>query len=160
MFFRKILALFFIGFLFFGLIGGFGRNGGFDAGYDAAYRQGFLDGQQAAAGAEAPKAAESAAETGAPAAPAVPGTQVYVRDRGFFLPTFAFLLCLAPLFFIGLSFLGFGRHGRRRQRGSWGPCGPDKRAWKHGAWQSGDNSPQEKSPEDIDDGPRGPVMQA
>jgi len=156
MFFRKILVALFVILMMYGLFIGFDRND------SAAYRQGFIDGQRTATTVESSQASKAAPESVAEA----PGALVYVRDHRFFLPPFAFLLCMIPLLFFGLSALGFGRHGRRyHHRGMWGPCGSGRRAWKHGTWQGKpwqewDDEPHEKSPEDIDDGPYGPVMQA
>lgn len=144
MFIRKLFALFFVGFLIFGVFGGIGR--GADNRYEAAYRQGFVDGQQVAAGKEG---------ADAPAAPAnLPGAQVYVRDHSFFFPGFGFLLlCLVPLFFLGFVFRGAGR--RRHGRGMPYACGP----WQRGSWEP-QGGKTEKSPDDIDDGPSDPLKYA
>ncbi len=154
-FFRKLFGLFFFGLLVFGLLGLFG--GGRHGRTQSAYRQGFIDGQQAAAvGSEAAAEGAEGASTAVPQQ--MPGTNVYYRGHGFFLPGFGLLFCLIPFFFIGLFFMVFGRggrHGHGRHRGPWGhhrggygpwgqgPCGP-KRSWQE--------EPKEKSPDDIDDG--------
>lgn len=149
MIFRKLFGLFFLGFLVFGLIGLFGRNS--QGGYESAYRQGFIDGQKtAAAGNETvPEGAEGAAS-------AAPGTQVYYRDQSFFVPGPSPLLFLVPLFAFGLLFMRFAKHGRHGRRGGWGPhgpCGPGRGPWGPPPWKQGEDSPGEKSPDDIDDGP-------
>ncbi len=134
-FFRKLLLLVFICLLIFGLFGVYGRSAG--PGYESAYRQGFIDGQQAAAGG-----AESAA----------PGTQIYYRGHDYFFPAPGLLLCLIPLFAIGFMMMAAGKHRHGRHRG-WTPCGPGHGSWKHGPWEQWGDSPKEKSPDDIDDGP-------
>jgi hypothetical protein len=157
-FFRKLFGLFFLGILIFGLLGVFGnlRHGR----YQSAYQQGFFDGQQAAA-----KSSESAAEgsEGVTTAPSArrPGTNVYYRGHGLFLPSFGLMFCLVPLFFFGLFFAFFGKrrwHGHGRHRGHWGhgPCGPGP--WRHR--DGAEESTKEKSPDDIDDGPDEPIRQA
>lgn len=161
-FFRKLFGLFFLGFLIFGLLGLFG--GGRHGRTQAAYRQGFMDGQQAAAASK--EAAPESAEEAAPVAPGnYPGANVYYRGHGFFFPGFGLMFCLIPFFFFGLFFMAFGKrrwHGRHHHRGQWGhyrghgPCGRGPWADK-GARQ---DSSQEKSPDDIDDGPDEPIMRA
>ncbi len=143
-FFRKLTGAFFLGLLVLGLFGLFGRNA--NSGYDAAYRQGFLDGQQAAVAGS-----ETAAETTTVPPSSSTGTNIYYRDRDFFFPGSAALLCLVPLVAFSMLFMGMGkrRHGRH---GPWGPCGP-RGPRKHGPWQQEADSPSEKSPDDIDDGP-------
>ena len=159
-FFRKFFGLLFLGFLIFGILGLFGRAG---AGrYHSAYQQGFIAGQQAAA-SSAGTAAEEAGEstTAVPNGYSYPGANVYWRGHGFFFPGFGLLFCLVPFFFLGLLFMGFGRrrwHGHHRHRG---PCGHG--SWKHGPRRHGEDwvdSSQEKSPDDIDDGPDEPIMRA
>ena len=146
-FFRKLFGLFFVGLLIFGVFGAFGRGGG--SRYEAAYRQGFVDGQQAAVGSS-----ETTAETPKTAVPSgTQGVNVYYRDHGFFFPGFGFLLCLVPLFALGLMAMGAGRH-RRHGRGWSHPCGSGHAPWKNG-WDQEGSSASEKSPADIDDGPPG-----
>mgnify|MGYP001818095503 CR=1 FL=1 len=157
-FFRKLFGLFFVGLLIFGLWGLFGRAA---AGrYQNAYQQGFVAGQQAAASSK-----EGVAAGAAEAAPAAPdghqGTQVYYRGHSFFFPGFGLLFCLIPLFFLGLMFMGFGKrrwHKHGYRGGPWrhGPCGPGPRRYE----AERADSPKEKSPDDIDDGPDEPVMRA
>jgi hypothetical protein len=142
-FFRKLFGLFFVGLLIFGLFGAFGRGG--SSRYETAYRQGFVDGQRAAVGDS------SAAEAGKTAVPdGAQDVNVYYHNDGFSFPGFSFLLCLVPLFALGLMAMGAGRH-RRHGRGWSGPCG-GYAPWKNG-WDQEGRSSSEKSPDDIDDGP-------
>lgn len=145
MFFKKLFGLFFIGLLIFGLLGFFGRSSG--SGYDSAYRQGFIDGQQAAVASG--EGAEGAAKTVPDSAS---GTNIYYRGHDFFFPAPALLLCLVPLFAIGFMMMASGKRGRHGRRGGWGPCGPGRGPWGPGPRKQWEDSPSEKSPEDIDDG--------
>ena len=150
--FRKLAGLFFVGLLIFGLFGAFGRND--NRHVVEAYRQGFVDGQQAAAGAEA-----GTAKTAVP--DGMPGANIYIRDHGFFFHSFGFLLlCLVPLFALGLLFLGGGRRRRHGRGWSGHPCGGGTAHWKQRSWGQQESSGTEKSPEDIDDGPPEPIKQA
>lgn len=153
-FFRKLFGLFFVGLLIFGLFGIFGRSGHHR--YQEAYRQGYTDGQKSMTNSEA---AAEGAESAPKAVPdGVPGAHVFYRGHGFFFPGFGLLFCLIPLFFFGMFMMGMGKHHRRNgHRGHWkhghwghGPCGP--RHWDRRDKQ--EDGPKEKSPEDIDDGPR------
>ena len=146
MIFRKLFGLFFVGLLVFSLIGFFGRNS--QGGYESAYRQGFIDGQQSAvvSGEAAPEGAEGTTTK-------APGTQIYYRDQSFFVPGPSPLLFLGPLVAFGLLFMRFAKHGRHRGWGPHGPCGPGRGPWGPPPWKQGEDSPQEKSPDDIDDGP-------
>lgn len=117
-----------------------------------------MDGQTAAAGKE------TTAEDAGGAAASAPGTQVYYRDRSFFFPGPGPLLFLVPLFAFAMLFMGAarrGRHGRHRGWGSaYGPCGYGRGSWGPPPWKQGQDNPSEKSPDDIDDGPGEPIMQA
>jgi len=159
-FFRKLFGLFFLGFIFLGLLGVFGRGGhGND---QSAYEQGFMAGQQAAA-ASNEAAVDGAAETASAAPSQPPGTNVYYRGHRFFFPGSGLLFCLMPFFLMGMFFMIFGKrrwHGHGHHRGRWGhhrgpwgqgPCGHRKER---------EDSPQEKSPDDIDDGADEPIMRA
>ena len=162
-FFRKLFGLFFLGILILGLFGflgrgGYGRN-------QSAYQQGFLAGQQAAAASnEASPEGAGGTITAAPNQPAY--ENVYSRGHGFFFPGFALFFCLIPIFLLGF-FMIMGKrrwHGHRHHRGHWGhhrggygpwgqgPCGRHGEDWE--------DSPKEKSPDDIDDGPDEPIMRA
>jgi hypothetical protein len=155
MFFKKLFGLFFIGLLIFSLLGLFGRSAG--PGFNDAYRQGFLDGQQSAVAAgESAEGAKTAVPNAAPS-----GTNIYYRDHGFFFPGPPLLLCLVPLFAFGFMMLASGKR-RRGYRGGWGPGGPGGPCgpWRHGPWGQWEDDPKEKSPDDIDDGPAEPAMQA
>ena len=145
-FFRKLMGLFFIGLLVFGLLGLFGGRSGFR--YEAAYRQGFIDGQQTTvAGGEGAEGTTGAVPNNSS------GTNIYYRDHSFFFPGPALLLCLVPLFAFGLMAMKSGmRYGHGRS-GAWGPCGSGFGSRKHGRWGEWEDGPKEKSPDDIDDGP-------
>jgi hypothetical protein len=153
-FFRKLMGVLFLSFLLLGIFGFLGHIGQDRS--QAAYRQGFMAGQQAAASGG--EAAAAGVEEAAPAAPvSYPGTKVYYRGHGFFFPGFGLLFCALPFFFLGFLFMAFGK---RRWYGH-GRCG-------HGGWQQGPGGRgedwagkrQEKSPDDIDDGPEEPIMRA
>lgn len=148
-FFRKLMGLFFIGLLVFGLLGLFGGRSGFR--YEAAYRQGFIDGQQTAVAG-----GEDAAGTGKAAPSSASGTNIYYRDHSFFFPGPALLLCLVPLFAFGFMALKSGM----RHNAAWGSCGPGYGPRKHGRWGEWADGPKEKSPDDIDDGPDGTASYA
>jgi hypothetical protein len=162
-FFRKLFGLFFFGLLIFGLLGLFGRGG--HGRYQSAYNQGFIAGQQAAA--DSGEAAPEGSEGAAPAAPDnYPGANLYYRGHGFFFPGFGLLFCLVPFFLIGLFFMGFGKrrwHGHRHHRGHWGRHSRGHGCWGPGSRDQGKDtadSSQEKSPDDLDDGPDEPIMHA
>jgi hypothetical protein len=166
-FFRKLFGLFFFGLLIFGMFGLLGRGG--HGRYDEAYRQGFIDGQQATS--DSGKAApDTAGETTSAVPQSRPGANIYYRGHGFFFPGFGLFLCLIPLFMFGLFFMGFGKrrwHGHRHHRGPWGhhgrgrgPCGPGPWGRGEGAEDSAQDSGQEKSPDDIDDGSDEPIFRA
>ncbi|MCO5191221.1 MAG: hypothetical protein M9918_23915 [Anaerolineae bacterium] len=142
-FFRKLFGLFFIGLLFFGLLGVVGR--GRQARYDAAYLQGFIAGQQTTTGDS--KTTATGAEGVAEVTPdAFPSAQRYNCNPGFG----SFLL---PLLLIGAGFMFLGKrrwHGHHHPRGPWG-----HRARSQGAWGCSEHeqpTQKEKSPDDIDDG--------
>ena len=162
-FFRKLFGLFFVGLLIFGLFGFIGRGG--HGRYQSAYRQGFMDGQQAAVGSSE-KGAEGGEETGSTVPVGTSGTQVYYRGHDFFFPGSVFLFCLLPLFFFGMVFMLFGKRrwrGHGQQRGWCGHSRGKHGPWGHGPWgprEDQEDSSQEKSPDDIDDGPDGPIMRA
>jgi hypothetical protein len=142
-FFRKLLVIAFIGLFIFGLLGVYGGRA--NSGFETAYRQGFADGRQStASGAEAADAANSTGPS---------GTNIYYRDHSLFFPGPALLLCLVPLFAFGLLAMKSGRRHRYGRSGAWGPCGPASKHRKRGSWDRWDDNPNEKSPDDIDDGP-------
>lgn len=156
-FFRKLWGLLFLSFVLLGIFGFLGRAG--QDGRQLAYQQGFMAGQQAAASGG--EAASAVGEGEAPAVPrSYPGAKVYYRGHGFFFPGFGLLFCALPFFFLGFLFMAFGKR-RRYGRGWHGPCG--RGGWRQGAgghdedWR---DRPQEKSPDDIDDGPEEPIMRA
>jgi len=159
-FFRKLFGLFFLTLLILGVIGLFSRSGPDQ--YQAAYQEGFIAGQQAAVNSG--QAAPAGVEESTTVAPTgQPGTQIFYRGHGFFFPGFGLLLCLMPLFFFGLLFMVFGKRRRYGRHGHWGhyrrgygPCGPGP--W--GRRENWDDSPKEKSPEDIDDGSDEPIRHA
>ena len=162
-FFRKLFGLFFFGLLIFGLLGLFGRGG--HGRYQSAYQEGFTAGQRASA-ASNEAAPEGAEETTNAAPNQIPGANVYFRGHGFFFPGFGLLFCLTPFFLMGLFFMVFGKrrwHGHRHLRGHVGHNKGGHGPWGHGPcghrkhWQ---DSPQEKSPDDIDDGSEEPIMRA
>ena len=162
-FFRKLFGLFFLGFIFLGILGLFGRGG--HGRYQSAYQQGFIDGQQTAAASS--EAAPAGAEETASAAPSQPpGTNVYYRGHGFFFPGSGLLFCLIPFFLMGLFFMAFGKrrwHGYHHHRGQRGHHRGGYGPWGHGPCghrKDWEDSPQEKSPDDIDDGPDEPIMRA
>ena len=142
-FFRKLLIVAFIALFIFGLLGVYGGRA--NSGFEAAYRQGFIDGRQSAV---------SGSEEAGAAVPNGPsGTNIYYRDHSLFFPGPALLLCLVPLFAFGMLAMKSGRRHRYGRKRGWGPCGPAPRHWNKGSWDRSDDSPQEKSPDDIDDGP-------
>ena len=145
--FRKLFALFFLGLLVLGLFGFFGRSG---SRYDEAYRQGFIDGQRAAVSSEAAPKGTEGAETAVPGGRS--GTQVVYHENDFFFPAPSFLLFLVPLFAFSMLFMKSSRRHRYGRHSGWaGPCG--RGPWGAPPWKQGTDSPQEKSPGDIDDGP-------
>ena len=162
-FFRKLFGLFFLGFIFLGILGLFGRGG--HGNRQSAYQQGFIDGQQmAAAGSEAAPEDAEGTTSAAPTQP--PGTNIYYRGHGFFFPGSGLLFCLMPFFLMGMFFMVFGKrrwHGHRHHREYWGHHGGGYSPWGQGPCghrkERGD-SPQEKSRDDIDDGSDEPIMRA
>jgi hypothetical protein len=143
-FFRKLLVIAFVGLFIFGLLGVYGGRA--NSGFEAAYRQGFADGRQSAV------TGAGEASDAFPSGPS--GTNIYFRDHSLFFPGPALLLCLVPLFAFAMMAM---KSGRRYRYGRWGRCGPASKHWQQGPWDQWDDSPQEKSPDDIDDKPGGSV---
>ena len=162
-FFRKLFGLFFLGFILLGILGVFGRGG--HGRYQSTYQQGFLDGQQVAA-AQSAADPETAAGAPVPVPNQRPGADIYFRGHGFYFPGFGLLFCLIPFFFMGLFFMVFGKrrwHRHHHHRGGWGHRRGGRPPWKGGPCgprRESPDSPQEKSPDDIDDGPDEPIMRA
>ena len=119
MMFRKLLALGFLAFLFFGLMGFIGRASW--ARTESAWMQGYLAGQQAA------NREDGAAAARPPSYPEAYGygrSYPHFHGHGGFFPGFGLFACLIPLFLFGGFFFLMGRCRRH-----WHGHGPG--AWKH-----------------------------